>query len=315
MSNIDPLLAMATRPAAFAGTWYPAKPQALLKLLEEAWSLALEIQSDSMLPDPRSFGPFGLLLPHAGLLYSAVGIAAGFSRAEAAFGAHPQRVLIFAPSHYTPLRDDALFTTSASILETPLGNLRHVAPQNLPVSARIIAQEHAIEMFLPLIAWRWPDAEVTLVVCGPASSSDAARQSMSHLSQWDQAGTLVIASSDMTHSGPRFGDEKVRSGASGKAAENTILARDRAALDLLCNDGDQLFYRQKELAPTMCGLGPALLVANWFVSGSQHILCQYSSARSGPPIGPASLIGSLGPADSVVSYAALDFGEPRGENP
>ena len=77
-----------TRPARFAGSWYPGDAGALTKLVDDL----LERARPSKLPS----APIAVISPHAGYRYSAPAAAAGF----ASLKSHTyERVIVLAFSH------------------------------------------------------------------------------------------------------------------------------------------------------------------------------------------------------------------------
>lgn len=317
------------RPARFAGTWYHEDP----RVLEKTFAATLEAARGA-LPSPPAITGTGdaaresrsLVLPHAGLAYSLRGIMTGIGFIESLWSRPPSRVVILSPSHYRALVPGSLHGGAFSGLETPFGILAHHCPplpgpdgdamSGVPPipggrDDGLLATEHALEMFLPVLAWRWPKCLVTLLACGTCRKpgdwqnlSRWVRFILSEPSEKDQGPVLLIASSDISHFGPRFDDYPMECRQLDSFhQESWILRRDRAALNLLLSDPALLFRRAGELAPTMCGLVPALVASRLCRDQKTDgtILHQYSSLTT----------GSL-EDHSFVSYAAVDLGCPLG---
>lgn len=186
------------RPAAVAGSWYPDDARQLASVVEELLSHGAEL---------RSGRPRALVVPHAGLHYSGATAARAF--ATVLPGSY-RRVLILAPSHRTPLRGAAV--EESTHYETPLGRiaLDVEAAQALggrrgfTRTARPFVQEHAIEMELPFVQRRLPEATLLPVLIGEARG-DEAEQLARGLAALVDDETLVVVSSDFVHYGARYG--------------------------------------------------------------------------------------------------------------
>lgn len=249
---------MRTRPALFAGSWYPDAPRELLRLLDQA----LDCRGPAA-GSARGGACRGLLLPHAGLAFSARLIAAGLSELPAAT---PLAVVVLAPSHYFSLEADRLYAGGYDALATPLGELAAWRPPDAErlfgEATEAVGREHAVEMALPCLAWRFRACRVLPLLCGPLSGLAAARRLAAVLADLARSvpDCLVVASSDLTHYGPRFGHQPFGAGYAASAA--AVAARDGRALALLAAPDPAAFAaRMAEVAPTMCGRHPALLLA------------------------------------------------------
>jgi len=286
------------RSARFMDAWYPQKPQALQDLLEKTQE---KLVPDAEAPNQPGAKVCGLLLPHAGLEYSARGQLCGFRHAETILGSPPKTVLILAPSHYQVLENASLYSAGFEALETPLGLLEHI-PLDLPFNDEALAGEHALEMFLPVLAFLWPQCRVRLCLCGPANSYKTLEEMAEKLPQNNDFPLLVLASSDMSHFGPRYEDyPRHCRQMSLKEQEAWVLARDRTALLYLKEDPHIFFSRRRDYAPSMCGSIASLLALEYLKKISPDrrelkILDQYSSL----------ILDSKD--QSFVSYAAVDLG-------
>lgn len=186
------------RPAAVAGTFYPADPR----------ELRAEIDSALAAVDRRSEGapvPKALVVPHAGYQYSAPVAASAFARiAGAAEGI--ERVVLVGPSHRVALR--GLAVSTADGFETPLGTvpiddgLRSVALRQPVVVAddRPHALEHSLEVQLPflqvLLDGHFELLPLAAGACEPGDVADVLE------GIWGGAETLVVISTDLSHYHP-----------------------------------------------------------------------------------------------------------------
>jgi AmmeMemoRadiSam system protein B len=184
------------RTPAVAGTFYPADPGALSR------------EVDSMLNDaalPAVAGSvLGLLVPHAGYVYS--GLTAAYAYSLLKKGAPPGVVLIIAPSHREYFKGISIYSGTA--YRTPLGvvpldealrgELASRSP-SIEVSVRGHGTEHSVEVQLPFLQKVSPGASILPIVMG-----DQHRQLCFQLGEAIAAtlrgkNAVIIATSDLSH--------------------------------------------------------------------------------------------------------------------
>ncbi len=218
----------STRPAAVAGTFYPASKDALSAIVDDLLSRArFELQSEVGLPGTEGRAPKALIVPHAGFPYSGPIAASAFARL-AAHGGALERVVVLGPAHRERVR--GLASPGVSRMATPLGEVEvdTGALDPLPEVASAPsahAREHCIEVELPFLQRVAPSAKVVPLVVGDASPEEVA-----HVLRalWGGPGTLVVVSSDLSHYLPYD---------VGRARDEVTAAR-IAALDTAPLDGD-----------------------------------------------------------------------------
>jgi AmmeMemoRadiSam system protein B len=179
------------RPAAVAGSFYP----------EERVYLAEEV--DRLLAEAPEGGalPAALIVPHAGYRYSGPIAASAYAQLREA-RPHVKRVVLLGPSHHVPFRGLAL--PGAAGLETPLGTVpvdtagAEVAAQFPQVASSPLAhaREHSLEVQLPFLQRVLPGVPVVPLVVGQASAESVARVIEA---LWEEPGTLVLVSTDLSH--------------------------------------------------------------------------------------------------------------------
>lgn len=206
------------RPPAVAGLFYPADPDDLRRLVQACFDDAapaahrVHASGDPAGADPceDAAGPRALVVPHAGLVYSGP-IAASAYRRLAPHAHEIRRVVLLGPSHRVAFRGVA--ATSADRWDTPLGPVaidtalvaRVVAAGLAVVADEAHAREHALEVQLPFLQTVVPDALLAPFVVGDAPATAVA----SLLDAvWDDPGTVVVISTDLSHYHPY--DEAVR---------------------------------------------------------------------------------------------------------
>ena len=187
---------MATvRPAAVAGSFYPADAHALRLVIHEHLTAARESFAP---PDPW---PKALIVPHAGYMYSGPVAARAFVQVEASRGL-VSRVVLLGPSHHVSFQGLALPSNSA--FETPLGSVpidetarRQVL--NLPF-VRVLDEahhwEHSLEVQLPFLQEVLDGPAVVPIAIGRATAAQVA-EVLEAL--WGGDETLIIVSSDLSH--------------------------------------------------------------------------------------------------------------------
>ena len=99
------------RPAAAAGSFYPADPA---RLDAEVARLLAQVSPSG------GAAPKALIAPHAGYVYSGAVAASAFAQL-CGRGEHIARVIVIGPAHYVPVRGIALATAEA--FATPLGRV------------------------------------------------------------------------------------------------------------------------------------------------------------------------------------------------
>ena len=182
------------RPAAVAGTFYPADKARLLA----------EVQACLDDAPIRATGvpPKLLVVPHAGYVYS--GPVAGHAYARLApWAAQLRRVVLLGPAHRVALRGLAVPTVDA--VETPLGRVpidrqAREALDDLPQvsrSDRVHATEHALEVQLPFLQAVLGSSFELL----PLAVGDASRDEVAEVVErlWGGDETLIVVSSDLSH--------------------------------------------------------------------------------------------------------------------
>lgn len=222
---------------SFAGSWYPADPAELQRLIDQylaSPALVTGATDSSQNTDPS--GPVVLVLPHAGLVYSARGQMAAWRRITPEQARSIDLVLVIAPTHYEYIPDGVVVGARFEryrTLPSPFPGVPTLVGSS--ESHATVAREHAVELMLPLASMRLGTLRETglpslaAVVLGNVASAESAaviahRIAADIATIADPARTLILVSSDFTHYGPRFGYEPF-----GTAANETTLAAVRRA--------------------------------------------------------------------------------------
>jgi AmmeMemoRadiSam system protein B/AmmeMemoRadiSam system protein A len=184
----------AVRPAAVAGTFYPAEPRALAAEVDDLLGGVERLA-------PRLAFPKVLIVPHAGYIYSGPVAAQAYDELAAARGI-VRRVVMLGPVHRVPVRGLAL--PGAQIFETPLGRIPidQKAVQEVSALPQAIssdpahALEHSLEVQLPFLQKVLGEFALVPFAVGMANVEEVA-QVIERL--WGGRETLIVISTDLSH--------------------------------------------------------------------------------------------------------------------
>ena len=236
---------MATRPAAVAGTWYPASAGALTRevdgyLADASVECGGEIRA--------------IVAPHAGLMFS--GPVGAYAYKAIAAQQYDVAVLV-GPSHFVAFEGVAIYPEGA--FATPLGPavIDAATAATLSQSGLIAAmpsvhtREHSLEMQLPFLRRVCPDLPIVPLLMGQQERSTIEHLAVSLSGVLRDRRALLVASTDLSH----YFDAKTAAGLDGE-----VLSRvDRFDVHGLF----ELFegYREADRGRFVgCGMGPALSV-------------------------------------------------------
>jgi MEMO1 family protein len=197
------------RPPAMAGSFYPADPDELRKLVcgyIAAW------------PAPSAVKPANAVVaPHAGYIYSGRVAAAAYA-AIAPFATEFRKVVLIGPAHRVRLRGLAI--SSADAFLTPLGRVplavddrdRLLEQPSITINDAAHEYEHSLEVHVPFLQVVCENFMLIPLVVGDASPAEvqAALEPF-----WDDARTLIVVSTDLSHfhdydTAQRFDAETIR---------------------------------------------------------------------------------------------------------
>ena len=276
------------RQPVLSGSWYPADPVDLATVADEFLAGA----DPAVRPAGRALLA---VVPHAGYVYSGstAGKLLGLLRETP-----PGRIILLAPSHRVAL--DRIALSGAWAFATPLGTVEvdQTAVEQLAENEsfakndRAHAEEHAIEIQLPLIQRTWPDAVPRIVpLLVPHLSGTQRREAATALAHLADPDTLFLVSTDFTHYGASYGYVPF--------TENLPAALEEldsgAILKILAADPEGLLEYGRKTGITMCGLeAAAVALGQGLPERYEGALIDYS--RSGDRDGDYSL---------SVSYASI----------
>jgi hypothetical protein len=278
--------------STLAGQWYSADGTRLRRELDGYLKAA---------PSP-AHPAMAAILPHAGFIYSGP-TAAAAARAIAAWP-DLRRIILLGFTHHVGLPDRISLPSRETAYRSPLGTvpLDRTALDTLAADPLFIdvpatrVGENSVELIVPLLQAALADRSWTLVPLTlgqlDAPHLDAAARAIAPLLD---GHTAIVASSDFTHYGDRFGytpfrdDIPARLSALDHGAIAPILAHDAATFDAYCRD----------TSATICGQDPIGLLLRLLplTATGRELAYDSSGARTGD-------------YDSCVSYAALAFDAP-----
>ncbi|MCU0484006.1 MAG: AmmeMemoRadiSam system protein B [Chloroflexi bacterium] len=270
------------RPAAVAGSFYPGDAKRLVELVGALRAAAGEPPT---LPGPL----LGLLVPHAGLVYSGVVAAAAWGLLA---DDPPATVVILGTDHHgigpgIAAWDRGPWATPSGPVETDEALAAVIAGLGRPFRADRNAHrdEHSIEVQLPLLLQIAPATRIVALATatGTGPEAAAAGELLGHfLAARRAAGERVIlaASSDMAHYPVAADAERVT-----EALLPAILARDPGRLAR-----EEASLRRAGipgLSCGMCGIEPAVVglaaLAAMGATGGTALAAATSADAGGPP--------------------------------
>jgi AmmeMemoRadiSam system protein B/AmmeMemoRadiSam system protein A len=253
--------------STLAGTWYKADAGALRADLASYFAKAEVEPKDDVI---------GLILPHAGYEYSGSTAAYGVK----SLGRSYKRVVIIGPTHRLPM-EDMFSVPRATDYETPLGVvpldvefieklLRYPLFQNVPGA---FEDEHSVQIEVPLLQYQLGQFQLVPIVAGQCSAETVAKAG-AILSGLVDADTLVVASSDFTHYGPRYQYVPFKE----DVAEN-LKKLDMGACEFIqrLDAGGLLEYRDSTGA-TICGCVPIAVLLETIGKGTKAEVVRYTTS-------------------------------------
>jgi len=228
---------------------------------------------------------WGVVAPHAGYVYS--GPIAGKVFADTVV---PRRVIVLAPNHTGRGARAAVWTHGAFALpgdQVPVD--AELAARLLEAGVGFVADreahrfEHALEVELPFIRARNPEAIVTPVILGGLDGAEcvALGRTLAEIVAALDEEVLVVASSDMSHYLPDDVTRKI-----DQRAIEPMLACDPARLfDVV--EGEDI---------SMCGILPATTMLSY---------ARARGATKGTLVAYGTSGDAFGDTDRVVGYAGI----------
>jgi len=280
-----PIRAKVVLRSALAGDWYAADAETLSKQIEGFFQKA-RVQPISNV--------IGLILPHAGYDFSGQTAAEGIETTDKKY----KRIVIIGPTHYVSM-EEVLSVPRVTHYETLLGQipldvefveklLKYPLFQNIPQAHE---DEHSVQIELPLLQYRRKDFKLVPIVAGSCSPETISKAGAILKSLVDKE-TLVIASSDFTHYGPRF-----RYVPFTENIPEQIRKLDMGAYEYIARLDSKGFLEYKQrTGATICGYIPIAILLSMLDKPAEAELIKY--ATSGEVTGDFT---------NLVSYLSVAF--------
>src|SRR5690348_392258 len=193
-----PALAQAekTRPAAVAGSFYPADRNELQSTVDKLLAQAPAASLQGRL--------WAIVVPHAGYPYSGAVAAQGYAQLK---GRHYRRVVVIAPSHYEEFAFASIY--DGDFYSTPLGRIAvdkefaaklAAADPRLQLSSRGHLPagdrgEHALEVQLPFLQRALGEFQLVPIVMGEQNYEISRALGVALAQAIRSPDTLIVASS------------------------------------------------------------------------------------------------------------------------
>jgi hypothetical protein len=277
------------RRSPIAGSWYPGEKKQLQRQIDEYLANAKPAVIKGRI--------CALISPHAGIQWSGQAAASGYKLLK---GKKIKRVIVLGPSHYTGFRGIA--TSAEEYYETPLGKIKvdketTKALYKLPLfqgPRNAELQEHSLEMQLPFLQVVIGDFLLVPLVVGELSVSDYA-EAARDLSPYLDANTIVVASSDFTHYGYRFGYLPFK-----EDPRDNLRKLDGGAIKkIIAKDFQGFIAYVEDTGATICGTRPIGIILKILPDNAQGVQLDYYTS--------GDLTGDF---SSSVSYASIAFTIP-----
>jgi AmmeMemoRadiSam system protein B len=266
-----------TRAPAVAGSFYPGDQMELRQMINGYLKQAEEDKGDwlhSQGKPSKKRGLRGIIVPHAGYVYS--GPVAAYGYALLKHFEIPKRIIILGPSHYAAF--PGLAESGYDSWSTPLGDILSFSIIDKKNSATVVEfppahdPEHSLEVQLPFlqVALEGKSFKVDPILTGevgPRSGADALAEAIKD--------AFLIVSSDLSHYMPY----------------KEACAKDAQTLGIIDSMDPDRFLKQGD-ACGRTGISIAIALAKkigWKIEPLRY-------ANSGDTAGPKS---------EVVGYAAL----------
>ena len=274
------------RPSAVAGSWYPGDPDELAAMVDEMLAAV----------QPVDGPPIGLIVPHAGYVYSGPVAACGFRQLE---GGQYDVAIIIASDHQPPI-SNPISVWAEGGFETPLG----VVPVDVELAQALVAadpritadlaaheDEHPIEIELPFLQQVCPGCSIVPVLMGADDEETVGVLTDALLEALPGKRAVIIASSDLSHY-PTYDDALTVDGATLATIETLDPARVRETTDEMMAAGFP------NLVTCACGRGAILVTMRVAVGlgADTATILRYANA------GDVS-----GDHNRVVGYGAVMF--------
>lgn len=202
---------MNVRKAAVAGQFYGGTKAECLEEIEECMPKTIQLDLPNTI--------VGAIVPHAGWVFSGQLAAMAFKAIQQANG-DVDTFVLFGAAHRYVENGEVVFDSGQ--WETPLGRVdideklaAGIIEQGARANAAAHKGEHSIEVQVPFIQYLFPQAQIVPVIVSPTGYDTAFGMRVGKMLEKQNKRIVCIASTDLTHYGPRYGFCPEGSGQSG----------------------------------------------------------------------------------------------------
>ena len=257
-------------------------------------------------PPAEPAEPIAGLVPHAGWAYSGA-VAAKVIRSLQK--TKPETFVIFGAVHAWGMREGAVY--AAGSWETPLGDvavdeelaaaLIERCSDHLTDDPASHAQEHSIEVQVPMIKVLHPAARIVPIAMPPAETAFAAGAAVGAALADCGRRVAVLGSTDLTHYGPNYG---FAPWGRGPAAREKMRENDRRIIDLALAFEPEAVVAEAAANSNACGAGAiaATVAAAGAMGADQAALIDYTTSHDVMGDPPEAF-------QMAVGYAGILFGK------
>lgn len=284
---------MSIRRPSVAGMFYPgdatACRQELARYLDKV-------------PPGRLSGPvLGGVVPHAGWVYSGPTAAHLYARVDPAV----ETVVLLGAVHHWGVDAPSVYPDGAwrsplgdCLVDGELADALISSPDSVVGSSREAhAHEHSIEVQVPFVQYLAPEARILPLAVPPSRLALTAGQQLARAILGLNRRAVMIASSDLTHYGPRYGMAPAGLGAKALAWAK---ANDQRLIDeVVALHGSQVLQVAAE-DRSACGAGAiaAAIACAQALGATAGRLLHHTTSHDAQPMGQPS---------DFVGYAAIAF--------
>ena len=297
----------SVRRPAFAGTFYPAD-RAMCE--QSAASYVQSSLSEQSAGEDEFRGRWlGGIVPHAGWVCS--GKIAGETIATLARSVTPDVVVVFGAIH-TPVDVDYAALGTYEHWQEPAARstvpveltamLAHAFGGQFVIDDRLHAEEHAVEVELPLIQVAWSNAEVLPVEVPPTEDAVEVGRAMAIAVQSMGLNAVYLASSDLTHYGPAY---RMTPAGVGEQALQWAKDNDRRLLEIVTAMQAERVVPETRARWNACGGGA---IAAMLSACQAHGATTARVLRHANSYETLNAAGYAQPADNAVGYAGVIVG-------
>jgi len=283
------------------GSWYPSSKKSLNAMLDGYFAQAATKKLDGRI--------VGIVSPHAGFIYSGQCAAKGYKYLEEV--PNLERIILLGVSHRGGF--EGACVSDFAYNSTPLGTIpvdtkittELAGEKYFMVDEDVMQYEHSLENQLPFIQKMMGDKKYKIVpVLFGALPKRGFEPVAEVIKRYVDERTLVIASSDFTHYGRRFGYVPFT-----KDVKNNLRKLDMGFVEHICRlDFENYWNYKRKTGITACGFVPVGVLINIFSDGNcKGALIDYYT--SGDLTGDFST--SVSYASIVITRSAGPEAEPK----